>query len=205
MALILWEYYDTYGTIKEEKLFDAYARWAKEEGSEDGIGIHTAAVLLRGERDKSSQGNGALMRVLPFGLRLIEEGMPLEKAVALVNQDAAITHDNETVRISNRLCLDVTVNGLDVLQKSIYAKLLSQVRSGHSAWVLHTLYTVLDVLMMELPITEGFKELVSRGGDTDTNCAIYGAIRGYTETLDLVLDDYLDDVSLRMLERVLSD
>jgi len=59
--------------------------------------------------------------------------------------------------------------------------------------------------MMELSITEGFKELVSRGGDTDTNCAIYGAIRGYTETLDLVLDDYLDDVSLGMLERVLSD
>jgi ADP-ribosylglycohydrolase len=64
---------------------------------------------------------------------------------------------------------------------------------------------VLDVLMMELPIPEGFKELVSRGGDTDTNCAIYGAIRGYAETLDLVLDDYLDDVSLGMLERVLSD
>jgi hypothetical protein len=73
------------------------------------------------------------MRVLPFGLRLIEEGMPLEKAVALVNQDAAITHDNETVRISNRLCLDIAVNGLDVLQKSIYAKLLSQVKPGHSA------------------------------------------------------------------------
>jgi len=29
---------------------------------------------------------------------------------------------------------------------------------------------------MDIDMLEGFKELVSRGGDTDTNCAIYGAI-----------------------------
>ncbi len=72
---------------------------------------------------------------------------------------------------------------------------MPNVKQGYSAWVFHTLYDVLDVLKMELSILEGFKELVSRGGDTDTNCAIYGAIRGYNDKLELDLDDYLDRAS----------
>ncbi len=102
MAMILWLHYSEYGTIVEERLFEAYAAWAEKDGYADGIGIHTAAVLLRGKTDKSSQGNGVLMRVLPFGLRCIEEGMPFEDTVALVNRDAALTHDNEVVQMSNR-------------------------------------------------------------------------------------------------------
>jgi ADP-ribosylglycohydrolase len=68
--------------------------------------------------------------------------------------------------------------------------------------VIYTLYDVLDVLKMDLSIHEGFKELVSRGGDTDTNCAIYGAIRGYVEVLKIPLDNYLDR-TLRKLLKIL--
>lgn len=199
MAMILWLHYSEYGTINESKLFEAYVKWAKEDGYADGIGIHTAAVLLRGKTDKSSQGNGALMRVLPFGLRLIEEGMPFEDAVSMVNLDAALTHDNEIIRITNCLCLDIAVNGLDVLTKEEYIDILSKLCSGHSAWVIYTVNAVLDVLKMNLSVLEGFKELVSRGGDTDTNCAIYGAIRGYREKLEINLDDYLDKSSQAIL------
>ena len=199
MAMILWLHYSDYGTIKEDKLFESYAEWAEKDGYADGIGIHTASVLLRGETDKSSQGNGVLMRVLPFGLRLIEEGMPFEKAVELVNIDAAITHDNDVVRISNHLCLDIAVNGMDVLNKKEYTDILSQLKSGYSAWVIYTLNDIVDVLKMDIDILDGFKELVSRGGDTDTNCAIYGAIRGYREDLELNLDDYLDKASQTIL------
>jgi len=42
---------------------------------------------------------------------------------------------------------------------------------------------------------DGFKELVSRGGDTDTNCAIYGAIRGYKDNFDLNLKDFIENPS----------
>lgn len=199
MAMILWLHYSEYGTIVEEKLFEAYAKWAEEDGYADGIGIHTAAVLLRGETDKSSQGNGVLMRVLPFGLRLIEEGMAFENAVDLVNKDAALTHDNEIIRITNRFCLDIAVNGLSVLEKPEYSSLLSGLRQGYSAWVIYTLYDVLEVLKMDLDILDGFKELVSRGGDTDTNCAIYGAIRGYRDEFELDLDNYLDRASQKIL------
>ncbi len=199
MAMILWDHYTQYETIKEDILFKAYAKWAEEDGFADGIGIHTAVVLLKGETDKSSQGNGVLMRVLPFGLRLIEEGMLFDDVMRMVNKDASLTHDNDIIKISNRLCLDIAVNGLDVLKKDEYTDILSQLRRGYSAWVIYTVNDVLDVLKMDLPILDGFKELVSRGGDTDTNCAIYGAIRGYKKDLVLSLDDYLDKASQMVL------
>jgi ADP-ribosylglycohydrolase len=72
MPMMLWVHYGNYGTIVEDKLFEAYANWAEKDGASDGIGIHTAGVLLRGKENKDSQCNGALMRVLPFGLRLID-------------------------------------------------------------------------------------------------------------------------------------
>jgi len=208
MAMILWLHYSEYDTIVEDILFKAYAKWAREDGYADGIGIHTAGVLLKGKSDKSSQGNGVLMRVLPFGLRLIEEGMAFENAVALVNRDAALTHDNDVIRMSNRFCLDIAVNGMSILEKPEYQALLSTLRQGHSAWVIYTLYDVLEVLKMDLSILDGFKELVSRGGDTDTSCAIYGAIRGYREEFELNLDDYLDKASqmiLRTLKKMTAE
>ena len=88
---------------------------------------------------------------------------------------------------------------MSVLEKPEYQALLSTLRQGHSAWVIYTLHDVLEVLKMDLSILDGFKELVSRGGDTDTNCAIYGAIRGYREELELNLDDYLDKASQMIL------
>jgi ADP-ribosylglycohydrolase len=200
MAIILWQHYSEYGTIVEKKLFDAYAHWAREEGAADGIGIHTAGVLLRGKTDKSSQGNGVLMRVIPFGLRLVEEGMEFEEAMKLVDRDAVLTHDNEIVKMANRLCIDIALNGLSVMEKHEYKELLSSLKPGYSAWVIYTLYDVLDVLKMDLSIHEGFKELVSRGGDTDTNCAIYGAIRGYVEVLKIPLDNYLDRTLHKLLK-----
>ena len=130
---------------------------------------------------------------------LYEEGMPFEDAVSLVNRDAALTHDNNVIRITNCFCLDIAVNGMRVLEKPEYQALLSTLRQGHSAWVIYTLHDVLEVLKMDLSILNGFKELVSRGGDTDTNCAIYGAVRGYKKSFELSLDDYLD----RALQKIL--
>jgi ADP-ribosylglycohydrolase len=94
--------------------------------------------------------------------------------------------------MANRLCIDIALNGLEVMDKSEYRELLTSLKPGYSAWVIHTLHDVLDVLKMDLSVHEGFKELVSRGGDTDTNCAIYGAICGYTNVLKVDLNKYVD-------------
>lgn len=202
MALILWNHYATYKTIRAEELLSDYQHWAEKDGYKDGIGIHTAEVLLGGKTDKNSQGNGALMRVIPFGLRLVESGYQFDDAVEMMNIDAALTHDNDVIKRANRLCLDIALNGLDVVHNDEYHSLLSSLVSGSTAWVIHTLYTVLDVLKMDLGCLDGFKEIVSRGGDTDTNCAIYGAIKGYRDHLELNIFDFLDTESYEKVKHV---
>lgn len=204
MALILWNHYTKHKCIDKGKLFKSYQDWALMDGEKDGIGIHTAGVLLYAKTDKNSQGNGVLMRVIPFGLRLIDEGMSLDEAMEIVKQDAQLTHDNEIVHLSNKICLDIACNGINVLQKNEYQYLLSLLKKGHTAWLIHTLYDVINVLKMDIGLLDGFKELVSRGGDTDTNCAIYGSIRGYRDNIDLNIDDFLDEISQEMLKYMIS-
>ena len=41
---------------------------------------------------------------------------------------------------------------------------------------------------MNLSFLDSFKYIVSVGGDTDTNCAIFGAIKGYTNNKEYELD-----------------
>lgn len=178
MATILYKHYPKCKTIDVDKLTMEYRNWAKQDGDKDGIGIHTKAVLLNNQMNKNSQGNGALMRVIPFGIQLLEDGYSFEEAVELMNIDASITHNNSTVFICNRLCLDISINGLEVLEKSQYKNLLSKLHYGYTAWVIHTVYIVIETLKKDFTFLDGFKYIVSKGGDTDTNCAVFGAIKG---------------------------
>ena len=193
MATILYKHYQRYKKLETDILFNEYKRWAIDEGYKDGIGIHTADVLLKNKRDKNSQGNGALMRAIPFGCQLIDDGYSFEDAVGLMNEDSALTHANETIFLSNRLALDLAFNGLSALENSRYKSFLSNLRAGNTAWVLHSLYIVIETLKKDLSFVEGFKYIVSRGGDTDTNCAIYGAIKGYKNNIveEVNVEDFI--------------
>jgi len=188
MARILLEHYKKRRQFNVVDVAQAYETWAKEDGDKDGIGIHTKKVLLGRTHDRDSQGNGALMRNIPFGIALIEDGYSFESAVELMNEDSAITHRNRAIFLTNRLALDLTVNGLDVLDKDEYKGLLKELHFGQTAWVIHTLYIVIDALKHKRKFLTGFKYIVSQGGDTDTNCAIYGAILGYNKNITEELD-----------------
>ena len=196
MATILLNHYLKYKTIKKEILFSEYKQWAKTDGDKDGIGLHTKDVLVFGKKDKDSQGNGALMRNIPFGVELIKDGYSFDEAVEFMNLDSALTHSNETIFLVNRLMLDITINGLVVLEKDIYKPILSQVHYGYSAWVIHTLYVVIDALKHKRKFLTGFKYIVSQGGDTDTNCAIFGAMYGYKKDIskEILVDEFLGSV-----------
>jgi len=188
MARILFEHYKRHGRLDIFTLPNEYEKWAREDGDKDGIGIHTKKVLLGKTRDRDSQGNGALMRNIPFGLACIEDGYSFEGAVELMNTDSSLTHRNRTVFLANRLALDLALNGLDVLRKEEYEMLLKELHFGQSAWVIHTLFIVIEALKCKRKFLTGFKYIVSKGGDTDTNCAIYGAILGYNKDIAKELD-----------------
>jgi len=54
---------------------------------------------------------------------------------------------------------------------------------------------------------DGFKYIISQGGDTDTNCAIYGVIRGYKNVISNELDihEFLLNVDLKFIDTVSKD
>jgi len=188
MAIILCNHYNQHSAIKEEILLNEYKHWAKTEGQYDGIGIHTKGILLKNKKDKNSQGNGALMRNIPFGIKLIEEGYSFDDAVQMMNIDSALTHSNEIIFITNSLALDLAINGVTVLKKDKYKDILSKIHYGQTAWVLHSLNIVIDTLMKKRKFLTGFKYITSKGGDTDTNCAIFGAIFGYKKDINKEID-----------------
>jgi len=193
MAIILLQHYRKYKNIDVEKLYEEYRAWAIIDGKIDGIGLHTAEVLLNNKHDKDSQGNGALMRVIPFGVELIKDGYSFEETVSLMNRDSAITHANETIFMANRLSLDIALNGISVIEKVIYKDFICKLHNGCTAWVMHSLCVVIETLKMDISFLDGFKHIVSKGGDTDTNCAIYGAIRACSEDVykSLHIADFL--------------
>jgi len=201
MATILLKHYIKYRTIHIEKLSEEYRMWARIDGQKDGIGMHTYDVLIKNEKNKDSQGNGALMRNIPFGLELIKNGYSFENAVSLMNQESAITHKNETIFICNRLALDLAMNGTDILQKSDYKDIFKKLKYGNTAWVIHSLHIVIETLKKDCSFIDGFKYIVSVGGDTDTNCAIYGAIKGYKENICNSLN-ILDFLSTHIIKRL---
>lgn len=198
MATILLRHYLRYKTLDIEKLVLSYRFWAKEDGAKDGIGLHTSAILLNKKIDKNSQGNGALMRNIPFGIEVFENGKNFEKAVDLMNKDSSITHKNETIFLANRICLDIAINRIQASEKLEYKKLLSQLHYGSSAWVIHTIFIIFEALKHTSNFLDGFKYIVSMGGDTDTNCAIYGAIKGYLDDIndELGIADFLPNHKL---------
>ena len=140
-------------------------------------------IIVYGKKDKDSQGNGALMRNIPFGIALINDGVSFEKAVSLMNKDSAITHENQTIFLANKLALDLAINGLAVLEKNEYTMLLEKVCFGQTAWVIYTLHIVIEALKYKREFLTGFKYITSFGGDTDTNCAIYGVVLGYNKNI----------------------
>ncbi len=194
MAMILFKHYNKYKKLDIMMLQNSYSIWAKEDGDADGIGIHTKDVLVYHKQDKNSQGNGALMRNIPFGLELIDDGYSFEEAVDMMNIDSSITHKNSTIFHSNKLALDLAVNGIEVLKKDTYKKLLQKIHYGHTAWICHSLYIVIETFKQGFGFLDGFKHITSKGGDTDTNCAIYGAILGYRVdiTKEINIDSFID-------------
>ena len=202
MAIILLKHYRKYKSIKADILFKDYRHWALTDGKTDGIGWHTKQILVDKSKDKDSQGNGALMRNIPFGLELIKDGYSFDEAVDIMNKESAITHKNETIFITNRLALDLAINGIEVLEYPIYKGILSKLEYGDTAWVVHSLYIIIEALKKNLSFIDGFKYIVAQGSDTDTNCAIYGAIRGYKEDISKVVDinEFLPLAIIKFLE-----
>lgn len=176
--------------------------------------LHGGASVARAARagaaqSMASQANGALMRVSPlgiFGWRLPE----LELA-ALARRDAALTHPNPicldanalyVVTIAHAIAKGPSPQGLYefatgfATRAGLHADVVECVREAgegpppefqaQMGWLRIALRNAFFQLVHASDFEAGVVDTVMRGGDTDTNAAIAGALLGAVHGCDAI-------------------
>jgi ADP-ribosylglycohydrolase len=176
----------------------AYVFWLNSEPFDMGL---TVSGALRGHPNPESQSNGALMRVSPLGIFGSRHG--LERVAEWARQDAAITHAHPVCQQASALYAMAIAHAIRTgcAPAELYRQVVSwaggmradpsltdAVASAQSAppadyvsqqgWVLVALGNALWQLLHAPSLEEGVVDTVMRGGDTDTNAAICGALLG---------------------------
>jgi ADP-ribosylglycohydrolase/fructose-1,6-bisphosphatase/inositol monophosphatase family enzyme len=158
------------------------------------------AAAARAAANRTSQSNGALMRCAPIGLWARD---PMEAAAA-ARADAELTHPHpvcQAASASYAAAIAAAIGGadratmlaaaeaaLDGLPDHGLHAALHRARGGegppdflrHQGWVLIAWQNAFRHLAAGTPIEAALMETVGKGGDTDTNAAICGALLGAT-------------------------
>jgi ADP-ribosylglycohydrolase len=197
MALALARSIVDAGRYDPPAAMDAYRAWGASRPFDMG---GTTAAALRGTPDAASQANGSLMRASPLGI--LAHALAPGAAAALARADSGATHPHRVcgdsvaayvVAIAHAIR---TGTGPDEAYKAALAWATAEAepvvaealaRAAESAppcdgqtigWVLIALQNAFHELLHAASLEEGVVRTVRRGGDTDTNAAIAGALLG---------------------------
>ena len=198
MALLLARMLVNQGRYDSEEARKAYLFWLDSGPFDCGM---TISGSLRGHHNPDSQANGAMMRVSPLGIFGAKHD--LEHVAEWARQDARITHIHPVCQQANALftmaiaqairhgcdarnlyeqivtwAVDMEVDEglLDVVQGAAMAAPADYVHQ--QGWVLTAFRNALWQLLHAPNLEEAVIDTVMRGGDTDTNAAICGALLG---------------------------
>lgn len=197
MALALARSLVEEGTFRREAVRRAYTVWLESRPFDVG---NTVRGALMGHPTGDSQANGALMRVSALGIfgALSEDGAVEAWAAA----DAAITHPHPLCTQASAMMAGAQAlairEGLGALElhdrmvhwarqqeAGVMLDILLQSRDAAPAdytrlagWVRIALHNALWQLLHAPSLEEALVDTVGRGGDTDTNAAIAGALLG---------------------------
>ena len=214
MALILARSLVEQGTFNPEAVKESYLYWLNSRPFDCG---NTVASGLRGHPKTDSQANGAMMRISPLGI--FGAGRNLRQVAEWAFQDAAITHPNIVCRQANALyamaIAGAIQNGTEpqLLYRHILdwagemkvdPTLLSAIKNAQDAppddfmnnmgWVLIAFQNALYQLLHAPNLEEGVVDTIMRGGDTDTNAAICGALLGAVYGVEAIPQQWRDAV-----------
>jgi ADP-ribosyl-[dinitrogen reductase] hydrolase len=177
--------------------FAAYREWYRSQPFDVG---NTTRAALNGYRMGESQANGSLMRASPLGV--MAHAVPAATAGAWGREDSALTHPNvicadavgafvvavadavrhgdarhawsaarEWARSAN--AAGPVVEAVDAAETAAHPA-----DGQNQGWVLIALQNAFHDLLHASGPEEGIVASVARGGDTDTNAAIAGALLG---------------------------
>jgi ADP-ribosylglycohydrolase len=169
----------------------------------------TVSAALRGTMKPESQANGALMRISPLGI--FGSRYSLAVVAEWARLDAAITHPHRIclqVNVLFAMAIAQAVRtqtdgeslyrsvvewavGLRIEQKLLdtISKAMKSPSPDYMAdkgWVLIAFQNALWQLLHAPSFEEGVVDTVMRGGDTDTNAAICGALLGAVYGLEAI-------------------
>ncbi len=214
MALMLARMLVEQRTYSSKEAFKAYEKWYASGPFDIG---GTISLAFAGELNHESQANGAMMRVSPLGI--FGSNYSLKKVANWARQDAALTHPHTVCQQANALFTMAIAyaikTGTD--PKSLYQdivkwaaeidvpeSLMKVVLDAQKAppaeyfcqqgWVLIAFQNALWQLLHAPNLEEGVVDTVMRGGDTDTNAAICGALLGSVYGIDAVPSQWIDQV-----------
>lgn len=204
MAILLADTLLTHGKYDHAAAHDAYKWWLASEPFDCG---NTIASALQGHPVPHSQANGALMRISPlaiFGAGHLSRDTATHHDIATwAAVDAQITHPHPVCADVNILyCLaiaDTIANNLTA--DDVYQRLLAWCETfnvdhsvqdatkraadqppadfmTHQGFVLIAWQSAVWHMLHAPAFEEGVVATVGRGGDTDTNAAIAGALLG---------------------------
>jgi possible ADP-ribosyl-[dinitrogen reductase] hydrolase len=180
------------GGYDAQDVLDSYRRWAASDPFD--IGITCANALLHQYINPDSQANGALMRLSP--LAILGMNLPEDTLADLAELDCRMTHTHPLCITINRIVAvalaraaaqELTASAfIDVLldlappelrvfiEQSTERPLVSE----HIGWVKLAFSYAVYELATGTDFEESLVRTIGRGGDTDTNAAIVGAVLG---------------------------
>ncbi len=198
MALALARTLVDQAEYDQNKARSAYVDWLNSRPFDVG---NTVSAGLRGTPNFESQANGALMRVSPLGI--FGAGKDSDLLARWAREDAWITHPHQITQDANVLFV-LTISriveqgmsrdqAIAVLQNTgaehgLAEAVVASVRRGierppddylaSQGWVLIALQNAVYQLSNSPSLEAALVDTVGRGGDTDTNGAICGALLG---------------------------
>jgi ADP-ribosylglycohydrolase len=198
MALMLARMLVEHKQYDAEEARKAYVFWLDSDPFDCDI---TVSSGLRGDPDPFRQANGAMMRISPLGI--FGARYDLRQVAAWARQDAALTHPRPVCQQANALYAMAIAHAIssgigaqdlyrqiknwakemnvdDALMKAVSAPSPAPPSDylHQRGWVLTSFCNALWQLLYAPNLEEGVIDTVMRGGDTDTNAAITGALLG---------------------------
>lgn len=198
MALALARCLVRDGRHDRDAVAEAYRAWVASGPFDLG---GTTSAGLAGRWFLDSQANGSLMRIAP--LALWGHRLPADELAAIARAESAITHVHAACQDA---CAAFTFAIAHAIRTGdgpllVYGKTLSFARERgleasvlaaleraeqappedfqhHMGWVLIALQNAFFQLLHASSVEDGLVATVGRGGDTDTNGAIAGALLG---------------------------
>jgi ADP-ribosylglycohydrolase len=206
MALALARTLVTEGRFDAAAVRDAYLRWYHSRPFDIG---GTISAGLGGQLNYESQANGSLMRISPLGV--FAARFDRREAARWARADAAITHPHAvcgdaaalyTMAIATAVADQVEPEGLYrsihswAVEEAVDPVLVAIIDAAADAppdnfvrqagWVLIAFQNALYQLLHAPTLEEGVVDTVMRGGDTDTNAAIAGALLGAVHGVEAI-------------------